>query len=63
MNATKVIQPPNLKGFREYAPRQLAVTNEKAFVNSAQPSLYQLVPSDFIRQRTAISAERWDLNW
>jgi len=37
--------------------------DEKAFVNGAQPSLYQLVPSDFILHRTAISAKRQDLNW
>lgn len=58
-----MIQPAEFQRFSEYAPRQLAVTDEKAFVNIAQPSLYQLVPSDFILHRIVISAKRWDLNW
>lgn len=58
-----MIQPTEFQRFSEYAPRQLAVTDEKAFVNSAQSSLYQLVPSDFILHRIVIFAKRWDLNW
>lgn len=56
-----MIQPPKFKGFQEYAPRQLS--DEKAFVNSTQPSLYQLVPGDFILHRIVTSAKHWDLNW
>lgn len=59
----KWFSPQNFTGSWEYAPRQLAVTDENVFVNSAQSSLYQLVPSDFILHRTVISAEHWDLNW
>lgn len=58
-----MIQPPKFQGFLEYAPRQLAVPDEKAFFNSLQPSLYQSVPSDFIPHSIVISAKRQDLNW